>query len=92
MNHSPLPVNRKVQRAVELLNKTYTFPEAMKKVIEGKKVSRLEWNDESVVIFLDGEYLSIQYGTKTPNKLYIRDGDLLGTDWIVVGVNLKELK
>ena len=93
MNHSPLPVNRKVEKAIELLAKKYTFPEAMQKVIEGKKVSRLEWNDEKTYGFLNGKHLSIQYSNKPDNFQWIvSDGDMIGTDWIVVGVNLKELK
>ena len=93
MNHSPLPVTKEVAKAIEVLSEKYTFPEAMQKVIDGKKVSRLEWNNEDTYGFLNGKHLSIHYSDKKENFQWIvSDGDMLGTDWIVVGVNLKERK
>jgi len=92
MNHSPIPKTSPVVEERKII-KEMTFPEAMQKVIEGKKVSRLEWKDEGCYGFLNGRYLSIHYSNKPDNFQWIvSDGDMLGTDWIIVGVNLQELK
>jgi hypothetical protein len=64
--------------------KTLSFPEAIAAVIDGKKVTKLEWNDASIYGFLgiDG-YLKINLPAKLDNWL-LRDGDLNGTDYIIV--------
>jgi hypothetical protein len=64
-------------------SKLFDFPEAMKKIIEGKKVARVEWNNTDYC-FLNGEWLSIHRN----NNDYIwkvNDGDMNGVDWFMVG-------
>ena len=75
MNKSPLPSKE--------ANDTMTFPEAMKQIIQGEKVTKLEWNDpETYLILTTHLYLHKSAGTEHP--LIVSDGDMLGEDWIVV--------
>ena len=63
-----------------------SFLEAMAKIVEGKKVTKLEWYDQ------DHEYYAVFRGGflmyhKPDGKDYqwvISDGDIAGTDYIVI--------
>lgn len=63
------------------------FGEAMRAVVEGKRVRRLEWNDEGVYVFLLNDKLHI-FNTeeKKAHPLLISSGDILGDDWVVANV------
>lgn len=66
-------------------NKTVVmdFPEAMRKIIEGKKITRLLWDDsEEYCLFKDG-WLSI-HTRNNFHKWLVNDGDLMATDWVEV--------
>lgn len=71
---------------------TMTFPDAMAKVIEGKKVSRLEWNDQLEYGYLKDGLLLIRTqdvdkqgkAMYNDHKWMVSDGDMLNNDWIVV--------
>jgi hypothetical protein len=63
------------------------FPEAMQAIIEGDKVTRKEWDNHNIYIFLDGQYLCIMQNNGTKNTLTVTDGDMLGTDWVRVRHN-----
>ena len=60
-----------------------TFPEAVKAIIDGKKVTKLEWENEEVYLFLDN-YLRIMKTDGTKHVLLVSEGDILGTDWVIV--------
>jgi hypothetical protein len=67
-----------------LSTKKMDFPEAMRQVINGKKVTKLEWKNNNYYGFLNGQWLMIH---KPDGKLYVwkvNDGDMLGTDWVVI--------
>jgi hypothetical protein len=59
-----------------------TFPQAIQKVIDGKKIARKEWENTDYC-FLNGEWLSIH---RNGNDYIwkVNDGDLNGNDWFVV--------
>lgn len=61
-----------------------TFPEAMQAIIDGKRVARVEWDNEDFC-FLDGQWLSIRRNGVV-HAWQVNDGDMLGTDWVVVEV------
>ena len=66
------------------IEKDLTFPEAIKEVINGKKITRREWEDKEVYGFLNKDILSLH---KSDNKNYqwiINDGDLSAIDWFVI--------
>ena len=71
------------------------FPTAMKQVIKGQRVTRLEWENPDIWLMMfywgqinpklpAGKYLSIHHADGVVSPLYIVDGDLLADDWIVV--------
>ena len=62
---------------------TMDFPDAMKEVLNGKKVRRISWETESDHGLLKDEWLSIHTKGKYHTWL-VSQGDMEGNDWIVV--------
>lgn len=71
------------------------FSSAIKQVLEGKRVTRLEWGNPEIYLLMfmwgnispqqpAGKYLSIHHADGSVNPLIINDGDMLGDDWVVV--------
>lgn len=59
------------------------FPEAMTAVIDGMKVTRIEWENNSEYGYLKQGWLMIH--TKGKDHVWqVSDGDLLAEDWIVM--------
>lgn len=63
---------------------TMTFPEAIKELITGARISRLEWSDNFEYGYkaTDG-YLSIFTKGKA-HRWLVSDGDMEATDWFVL--------
>jgi hypothetical protein len=63
----------------------FDFPAAMQQVKDGKKVTRLEWDDPMILVFLN-EHLQITLPKNkyAPCDLIVSDGDIFGDDWYVV--------
>lgn len=72
---SPIPT---VSKKEELL----TLPQALNEVIDGKKITRLAWNNDHYCLLKDN-YLEL-YREGKFHQWIINDGDLLAIDWIVV--------
>lgn len=67
------------------------FPAAIKKVIDGQKITRLEWKNKKYYGVLHNQFLMLH---KPDSKLHawtISEGDLWGKDWIVIGDSKKLL-
>lgn len=62
---------------------TMSFPEAIKAVMEGKKISRVEWNDPNEYGLLKNAYLTIHTKGKD-HQWIVSDGDMKSIDWIVL--------
>ena len=62
---------------------TMDFPDAMKEIIKGNKVRRLEWSDQSDHCLLKDGWLSIYINGKF-HVWKVNDGDMEGNDWVVV--------
>lgn len=61
-----------------------SFYEALKNIIIGNKVTKLEWNDKEYYGILDETHLKLH---KPDGKLYdwiLTDGDILGLDYIII--------
>lgn len=58
------------------------FPEAIRKVIQGKKIARFIWANLDFGYLKDG-WLTINRDGKD-FTWQVNDGDLNGTDWIVI--------
>ena len=59
------------------------FPTAVAMVIEGKKITKLEWDDPGVVGALHEGRLMILLDDGLWHPWIVSDGDLLGRDWVV---------
>jgi hypothetical protein len=63
---------------------TMDFPTAIKKVIEGQKITRVSWNNTDYGFLGQDGFLSLYKNGETFTHWYVNDGDLKGQDWIVV--------
>ena len=62
---------------------TMDFPDAIKQIINGKKVSRISWGN-SDYCFLKDEWLTI-YTKNAFHTWSVSDGDMVDTnDWVIV--------
>ena len=74
---SPMP-----QKATNL--KELDFPKAVVEVTKGSKIHRLEWGDKENYCILKDGILQLHKPEGTFHQWIISDGDLLGTDWIII--------
>ena len=62
------------------------FMDALRLVINGKKITRLDWDDPAIYVALRGGFLCIvQNGTI--DRLLVSDGDLYAVDWVALENN-----
>lgn len=62
-----------------------TFPEAMALVIEGKRVTKMEWGNTETYLCLDSGFLKIFKGNPSVGStLLVSEGDMLGIDWMEI--------
>lgn len=81
-NHSPVP--KKKETKPEIKSVEMTFPEAIKKIIEGRKVTRPSWNAKDYG-FISHNVLAIHRSDSDSTYSWIvNDGDLFAEDWVVV--------
>ena len=78
MEQGQSPVIPKKPEIMEL-----SFPEALKAVIKGRRITRLEWKDSKVYLHLGRGFLLINKKGED-HVLTVSGGDLLGTDWIIL--------
>ncbi len=72
---SPIPPKGKV--------KLLTFSEAMEEIINGRKVTRLEWSSNEDYGYISNGYLTIH--TKGKDFTWtVRDVDMKSDDWCVL--------
>ena len=77
---SPTP-KLKSDRPVD--SKEMDFPSAMRAVIDGAKITKLEWDNKEIVVWLEST-LKIKLADGTTHDLIISDGDMIGEDWVIV--------
>ena len=62
---------------------TMDFPDAMRQVIGGKRITRNEWNDKNIYGYLSSGFLALYKDSKI-NQWIVSYGDLMGEDWVTV--------
>jgi hypothetical protein len=77
---SPLP---KSPQPVEA-DYSMDFPQAIKEVINGKKITREEWENKNIYGFLNKDILSLHKEDNINYQWIINDGDLIADDWKVI--------
>ena len=64
---------------------TMDFPNALKAVIEGKRIHKLEWKDKGYYGFLnEKEILTLHKPGGSNHQWIISLGDMIGDDYIVL--------
>ncbi len=72
--------------AIEKSDGTMTFASCLDRLMLGERCRKLEWKDTEVYIILQDEKLMIyKTDTKKLHPLVVSTGDIVGTDWVVVG-------
>ena len=61
-----------------------SFPDAIRKVINGKSITRLAWKPANDYCLLKDGWLTV-CRNGVFHRWLVNDGDLEGTDWIVIG-------
>ena len=64
--------------------KEMDFPDALRQVKLGKKITKLEWGDKDIYGFMNDNILSLHKTDGVNYKWIINDGDLMGEDWITI--------
>lgn len=72
-SQSPVPARKPIEMS---------FNDAIKAVMGGKKIRRLEWSDEDEYGVLRDSYLMIHRNKKFHTWI-VSEGDLLAIDWVV---------
>lgn len=68
----------------KVIGGTLTFADALASVLAGESITKLEWRDPDIYgRLLDGK-LVLYMHDKQFHPWILSDGDLLGTDWIVI--------
>lgn len=81
ISFSPTP--RRKEQTFTTQQMQMDFPDALRYVILGKKITKLEWNNPESYGYLDNGRLVLHL----PDGLHlwiVSDGDLIGQDWVVV--------
>ena len=83
---SPVPPAESEEiKEAEIIPVGVPFPEAMREVLEGKKVTRVEWDDTEAYGYLNDGFLMIK---KTDDKKdyqwIVSEADLKAEDWIII--------
>ena len=60
------------------------FPDALRKVDGGERITKLEWNDQKTWVEMKDGFLCLCKGSYT-HALMVSEGDMTGDDWVVVG-------
>lgn len=89
-NQTPLPNKPEVLNSTEKFKMDQipmTFPEAMKRVVDGEKVTRIEWDDPRHYGTLNKGILCLHKAGEAGDVFYswiINDGDMTAQDWLTV--------
>jgi hypothetical protein len=77
---SPLPNKVKVTIEPQALN----FAQALDAILEGKKVTKEDWNNEKVYGFMEGNEVWIKLEDGKDHTWIISRGDIEGEDYFVI--------
>lgn len=81
MQASPLPKEAEVVEGIKV-EVGMDFPSAMREVIDGKKVTRTEWEDEGSYGELKDGFLMIK--NKGMHQWIVSEADMTSLDWIII--------
>lgn len=79
----PTPIPQEVETGI-VPPKQIDFFEALKSVADGKSITKLEWKNENIIGLMHDGRLTILLEDKKLHDWIISDGDMAGTDYIVL--------
>lgn len=81
-NTSPLP--QSVSKSGSNKTILMDFGMMIKAIMDGKHVTKLEWEDNDIYLLLQDGHLRLHKADGKFCNLIVRDGDMLGKDWVVL--------
>ena len=81
MSKSPLPKEADIIEDVKV-EVGMDFPSAIREVIDGKKITRTDWEDESSFGELKDGFLMIH--NKGMHQWIVSEADMLADDWTII--------
>ena len=63
------------------------WPDAQRAIIDGKRITRKAWQDDTACIFLAYGFLKLRKADGTLHDLIVSEADMLADDWVVVREN-----
>lgn len=81
MAKSPLPTNRVIEKT------RVSFSKALDMAVDGKKITREEWEDTRTYGLIKDGLLQIHKageGKEVVRPWIVNDGDILGKDWYAI--------
>lgn len=59
------------------------FPDAMRKILEGGKITKQEWANSKIYLEMRDGFLCLHRDGES-NALMVSEGDMIGEDWVTV--------
>lgn len=75
INHSPVP-------ELSSSNIQMDFPNAIRQILSGERVTKLEWNNQDIYLLLFQGFLSIRKADGSVTQLLVSEADMVGEDWV----------
>jgi hypothetical protein len=60
------------------------FYAALRLMLKGKSVTRIEWNNKDIYLAIIGDQLKIRNDDKMFHNLIVHTNDITATDWVIV--------
>lgn len=82
-NLTPIDQDGDVLSPIEMrMPKLMSFPDAIRELINGKRIARVEWHNADYGVLRDGWLTIFRNGTF--HTWSVNDGDLTNDDWIIL--------
>ena len=65
-------------------DEAFNFPEAMRELLQGVKVTKLEWDNDNIYLTIYNGFLMIKLEDGLLHQLIVSEGDMQGVDWVVL--------
>ena len=62
----------------------FNFPDAIRELLQGVNVTKLEWDNVDIYLTMDDEKLMIKLEDGLLHPLIVSTGDMTGVDWVCV--------
>lgn len=63
---------------------TYLFSDALREILNGRKITRLAWGNDEIYGYMEKSILCISFSDGKSHEWIISEGDMTADDWIVL--------